>query len=45
MPGCYGRFLVEDSIAQNFIFHWSNSAAAERVNYQFFLSELCERTS
>lgn len=39
-PCCYGRSLVEDSIAQNFITRWKNSGAAKRANYQLFLSEI-----
>lgn len=39
---CYGKFLVADSIAQHFIARWSSSGAAERANYQLFLSELCD---
>jgi hypothetical protein len=31
---------VEDSTVQHFIDRWKNSGAAERANYQLFLSEL-----
>jgi hypothetical protein len=33
---------VEDSPSQLFIDRWKNSGAAERANYQLFLSELCD---
>src|SRR5579863_1884971 len=33
---------VEDSQVQPFIARWKNSGAAERANYQLFLSELCD---
>jgi hypothetical protein len=33
---------VEDAPAQHFITRWKNSGAAERANYQLFLSELCD---
>jgi hypothetical protein len=33
---------VEDTNVQHFIDRWKNSGAAERANYQLFLSELCD---
>ena len=33
---------MEDSPTQLFIDRWKNSGAAERANYQLFLSELCD---
>jgi hypothetical protein len=33
---------VEDSTIQHFIDRWKNSGAAERANYQLFLTELCD---
>ena len=33
---------MENSDAQTFINRWKNSGAAERANYQLFLSELCD---
>jgi hypothetical protein len=33
---------VEDPNVQHFIDRWKNSGAAERANYQLFLSELCD---
>jgi hypothetical protein len=33
---------VENSNAQTFIDRWKRSGAAERANYQLFLSELCD---
>jgi hypothetical protein len=33
---------VEDPTVQHFIDRWKNSGAAERANYQLFLSELCD---
>ena len=33
---------MDSLLAQNFIARWSSSGAAERANYQLFLSELCE---
>ena len=34
--------FVERSDTQSFIDRWHNSGAAERANYQLFLSELCD---
>ncbi len=33
---------MEDSTIQHFIDRWKNSGAAERANYQLFLTELCD---
>lgn len=33
---------MEDTNVQHFIDRWKNSGAAERANYQLFLSELCD---
>jgi len=34
--------LPNDTAAADFIRRWGNSGAAERANYQLFLSELCD---
>jgi hypothetical protein len=39
---CYISASVENSNAQTFIDRWKRSGAAERANYQLFLSELCD---